>query len=112
MTILVSPSGHMSQINEHLDRLRRLVTDVEALACGRSPDPAMLADAPELANWTLAAHATPCLVGEFLGHPKIRYGQTGKTSDLWIFAPSHGYARTLSRFYRLGTASQDRGAGR
>lgn len=112
MTILVSPSGRLSQINEHLDRLRRLLADVEALAAGHGPNAATLADAPELANWALAAHATPCLVGEFLGHPKIRYGQTGKTSDLWILAPSYGYARTLSRFYRLGAAGLNREVGR
>jgi len=25
------------------------------------------------------------------------------TTDLWMFAPDLGWARTLSRFYRLGT---------
>lgn len=102
MTILVSPSGDLSQVHEHLDRLRRLVADVEALAAGRHPTSSTLADAPVLEDWALAAHPTPCLVGQFLGHPKIRHGRSGKTSDLWVFAPSHGYARTLSRFYRLG----------
>lgn len=102
MTILVLPSGRPTQIEEHLDRLRRLVIDVEALAFGRHPSAAELAEAPILESWALAARTVPCLTGRFLGHPKIRSGRDGVTSDIWIHAPGHGYARTLSRWYRLG----------
>ena len=102
MTILVLPSGELTQIEEHLDRLRRLLIDVEALASGRHPTAAALDLAPIIEDWALATRSAPCLTGQFLGHPKIRSGRAGRTSDLWIHAPSHGYARTLTRLYRLG----------
>lgn len=102
MTILVLPSGELTQIEDHLDRLRRLVADVEALASGRHPGAAAFATAPVIENWALATRWVPCLTGQFLGHPTIRSGRAGRTSDLWVHAPSLGYARTLSRLYRLG----------
>ncbi|WP_161992870.1 DUF6634 family protein [Aureimonas leprariae] len=111
MTILVPPFGEPQQLREELERLRRLVADVEALADGRHPSAAILDDAPIVEDWALALRSAPCLTGQFQGHPSIRNGQPGVTSDLWVLAPSHGYARTLSRFYRLGhAAGTDRGA--
>lgn len=102
MAILVPPFGEPFQLHDHLDRLRRLLADVEALAEGRHPTRDTLSGAPVLEEWSLATRGMPCLKGQFLGHPKIRSGRAGITSNLWIHAPSHGYARTLSRFYRLG----------
>ena len=102
MAILVLPSGRLTQIDEHLERLRGLVADVEALASGQHPSAAILSQAPILENWALSARSAPCLQGQFLGHPKIRSGRAGRTSDVWIHAPGLGYARTLSRWYRLG----------
>ncbi|MBB3998364.1 hypothetical protein [Aureimonas pseudogalii] len=102
MAILVPPSGKPFQLHEHLDLLRRLVADVEALADGRHPGRSAISSAPLLEEWALAYRRSPCLMGQFLGHPKIRSGRAGFTSDLWIHAPSHGYARTLSRLYQLG----------
>ncbi|KQT58123.1 MULTISPECIES: hypothetical protein [unclassified Aureimonas] len=102
MAILVPPSGEPFQLHEHLNLLKRLVADVEALVDGRHPSQFALSAAPVLERWTLASRSSPCLAGQFLGHPKIRSGRPGFTSDLWIHAPSHGYARTLSRLYRLG----------
>lgn len=113
MAILVLPSGQLTQVEEHLDRLRRLVVDIEALAHGRHPSPAVLSQAPILENWALAVHPVPCLTGQFLGHPTIRSGRSGRTSDLWVHAPGLSYARTLSRWYRLGApAAPGSGAGR
>lgn len=102
MAMLVLPSGELTQIEDHLDRIRRLLVDVEALASGRHPTKALLASAPVIENWALASRPLPCLTGQFLGHPTIRSGRAGRTSDIWIHAPSLGYTRTLSRFYRLG----------
>ncbi len=38
MSILVSPGGKALHLDETLDRLKRLVVDLEALKCGRLPD--------------------------------------------------------------------------
>ena len=110
MAIFVKATGELTQLHEHLDKLQRLVRDIEALAAGSYPTAAELSDAPELENWSYAAHPVPCLTGEFYGHPKIRSGNFGRTSDLWVQAPSHGYARTLSRLYRLGPPLRPTGA--
>ena len=48
-------------------------------------------------NWI----SRPCLLGDIQGHPLLR-GPRIETSELWAFAPELGWARTMSRFYRLG----------
>lgn len=92
-------------IKEHLERLRGLVADIEALSRGDHPTAGRLAIAPVLSDWTHATHRVPSLVGTFHGHPMIADGRAGRTSDLWVYAPEYGYARTLSRLYRLGARS-------
>jgi hypothetical protein len=47
-------------------------------------------------------------VGRMTGHPTC-VGSLSITSGLWVLAPEFGWARTLSRFYRLG---RPHGAGR
>lgn len=84
-----------------LDRLRRLVIDLEAIRQGNHPDEATLAEAPRLENWTIARRTEACLFGTMTGHPKIADGRPGATSGVWVVAPHLGYARTLTRFYAL-----------
>ncbi|WP_363321399.1 DUF6634 family protein [Parvibaculum sp.] len=45
------------------------------------------------------------LQGKVTGHPLLGV-TTAVTSDLCVFAPDLGWARTLSRYYRLGSPSQ------
>lgn len=103
--IVIPSNGECFHLREHLERLRGLVADIEALSRGHHPAAGRLAAAPVLFDWTHATHAVPSLVGTFHGHPDIADGRAGRTSDLWVFAPEHGYARTLSRVYRLGARS-------
>lgn len=102
MAILVPPFGEPFQLREHIDRLRLVLAALEGLAQGRHPTSHALSAAPTIEEWVLASRSSPCLKGQFLGHPKIGWGHAGTTSDLWVHAPSHGYAQTLSRLYRLG----------
>lgn len=84
-------------------RLSALVADMEAIR--NSVPPECLADgaAPVLDRWRSAVTFAPCLVGLSTGHPLLP-GQDRPihTSDLWLIDKDHGWARTLSRWYRLG----------
>ncbi|WP_061937560.1 DUF6634 family protein [Aureimonas sp. AU22] len=102
MAIFVAPNGAPLNLRDELERLRGVVTDMEALARGEYPGRAVLADAPLIDGWALGSRTTHCLAGRVTGHPVLASGRLARTSDLWILAPSHGFARTLSRVYRLG----------
>lgn len=109
MAIFVAPNGAPHNLRDELQRLRGVVADMEALARDVHPGPAVLADAPILDAWALGSRTTPCLMGRVMGHPVLGSSRLARTSDLWILAPSHGYARTLSRVYRLGRPYGDDG---
>jgi hypothetical protein len=54
-------------------------------------------------SWTLGRRSVPCLIGRPLGHPAILDGKPACSSELFYFDPERGIARTMSRWYRLGT---------
>ncbi|QKK18886.1 hypothetical protein [Rhizobium indicum] len=80
-------------------KLRRLADDLADI--NHCAD----ADAPSAAfnSWTLGKRVVPCLIGRPLGHPLISDGRPAFSSELFYFDPNRGIARTLSRWYRLGT---------
>lgn len=82
--------------------LETLLADFERIWAGRSPE-FLAGDAPLLDNWTLSQRPAPCLVGLSTGHP-ILAGRARPitTSDLWMLSRDHQWARTASRWYRLG----------
>ncbi|WP_312862228.1 DUF6634 family protein [Rhizobium sp. P32RR-XVIII] len=45
----------------------------------------------------------PCLIGRPIGHPKVPDGKMACTSELFYLDRERGIARTMSRWYRLGT---------
>jgi hypothetical protein len=82
--------------------LRRLADDLDRIAAGRAPTPADLDHAPLLVDWRFALTWNGfCLTGFAAGHPRLG-ARTIATSQLWAFDPERRWARTLSRFYRLG----------
>ena len=85
-----------------LRRLKALVADLEAVQSGRSGT--VLSDAaPLLDQWDLAQRGAVCLVGRSNGHPLLPgVGRQIATSDLWLLSADRRWARTLSRWYRLG----------
>lgn len=54
-------------------------------------------------SWALSQRSVPCLMGRTLGHPAIGDGRPALSSELFYLDPERGVARTLSRWYRLGT---------
>lgn len=86
-----------------LERLSALVSDMERIRRGVSV--AKLAgDTPPLLDcWSRAVRPAPCLMGLSSGHPRLTgTGRLILTSDLWLISADSQWARTLSRWYRLG----------
>lgn len=63
----------------------------------------LAADPPILERWVLASRPARCLAGLSFGHPVLQgEARAIVTSDLCLLAEDHSWARTLSRWYRLG----------
>ena len=83
-----------------LAKLQSLVTDLEA------PDFPHPSSIPvTIDKWKVGRREVPCLLGSAFGHPNIFDGQASISSELFYFDPEGGIARTISRWYRLGTPS-------
>jgi hypothetical protein len=80
-------------------KLRSLANDLEAL--DRFDD--VGATSVLIDHWALARRAVPCLIGCPTGHPAIEDGSPQVSSELFYLDEERGFARTLSRWYRLGT---------
>jgi hypothetical protein len=79
-----------------------LADDCDRLERGRPVSPIMLQKAPLLEDWAPAI--TPQgvqLIGHVTGHPLLG-NCAAATTPLWFAAPDGGWARSLTRFYRLG----------
>jgi hypothetical protein len=83
-------------------RLRALADDCERLSFDRHVPPAVLEQASLLEDWVPVLTQTGLhLVGYAVGHP-VRGNRMVMTPPLWWADPDCRWARTLSRFYRLG----------
>ena len=88
------------------ERLEALAADLRAVAAGTSPSAGDLSSAPLLDAWRVVDWPiAKCLVGTTTGHPRLR-GRLMRTSDVWALNVEEGWARTLSRFYRLGRPAE------
>lgn len=97
---LVTRDGVEGDVAFELRRLTGLLEDLTRIAEGHRPG-AELADAPFLDDYAPTFRMDPCLTGLVQGHPSVR-GPAVLTSALWAYSPELGFARTLSRYYRLG----------
>lgn len=89
--------------NVELERLSALVDDMRAIADGILPEELTGVETPVLDRWLRAAQFAPCLVGLSSGHPLLPgRNRFISTSKLWLIDEEHGWARTWSRWYRLG----------
>ena len=84
-----------------LARAEELARDLARISDGYRPSEHDLAAAPILNDWQIAARPSLCLRGTPQGHPYCR-GTGTITSAVWVLAPGLGWARTLSRYWRLG----------
>ncbi len=91
----------VGDIADEIVRLEGLLGALRRLAAGEMPSAEELAAAPLIDHWLECTRPAPCLAGEVHGHPDCR-GPVSVTSDVVVFAPTAGWARTISRLYRLG----------
>lgn len=110
MPILNHGSGPFPHLARLACKLSALAEDLQQIARGEHPTERALREAPILMDWRVSLSPMPHLVGTVVGHPEIADGRICRTSELVTFDPVSGYARTFSRFYRLGpwTAERDR----
>jgi hypothetical protein len=93
--------GAGEDLRDTADRLRDLADELRAIEAGLKPTAEDLAHAPVLDEWEPSFRPVRVLNGRARRHPSIRSGRRIRTSD--VFATGPGWARTLSRYYVLGT---------
>lgn len=82
--------------------LRALANDLEAVGTdGWEPDSSVL-----MTDWSLGERSLPCLFGKTHGHPKLPDNRPMFSSELFFLDRSAGYARSFSRWYRLGQSKE------
>lgn len=99
----------LQELDFAIKLLGDLVKDLRTIRQNGGPSHVELANAPVMQNWAIARRFEPCLSGHFSGHPTLREGNFGITSQIWFIDPHHKYVRTLSRFYRLGVPAESEG---
>ena len=91
--------------NTVLERLRALVADMEAVREGYAPA-GLVGEPPLLDRWALGWRSAACLTGYSTGHPLLPGTERQiLTSDLQLLSRDRQWARTTSRWYRLGEPS-------
>lgn len=95
-------ADHGTAFDCQLARLIALVDDMKEIRAGVPPE-RLAADPPILERWMAAQRPAICLAGLSSGHPLLP-GEARPivTSDLCLIAGDQTWARTLSRWYRLG----------
>jgi hypothetical protein len=82
---------------------RALADDLAAVIERGAPPPAAdLAQAPIIDLWRPAVCTQTGLLGVVAGHPRIIDGRSALTTSIFAIDVDAGWARTWSRFYRLG----------
>jgi hypothetical protein len=103
MSAVTSSHNHSSLIRE----LERLTRDLRSLNAGAAPFEQQLQASPLLDQWSFGFLPAPCLIGAVYQHPTLGNRPTINTSELIFIDPSRRWARTRSRFYRLGDQRRD-----
>ncbi len=99
--IIIGPRAIAGDFLGELARAEELARDLARVSEGYRPSEDDLNSAPMLEDWALSLRSAPCLIGRPSGHPYLR-GPRPVTSYLFVHAPELGWARTWSRYYRLG----------
>jgi hypothetical protein len=112
MTITVDENGNFdrARVAAEIARLEGLARDLRGLLADGAPRPGDHEDAPVIHDWSYGLMQVLCLTGRVAGYPDLNVGRPGKvtvTSDLWVLDRTKGFARTLSRWYRLGAETPE-----
>lgn len=80
-------------------RLRRLADDLENVERSLERTERLVL----IKDWAIIKRSVPCLVGRTIGHPDITDNRAACTTELFYLDEERGVARTMSRWYRLGS---------
>lgn len=87
---------------EQFRRYRDLLEDMDWIR-KQVPVAELAREAPMLDCWAFGSRPAACLLGHTTGHPLLPgTGRLVTTSDLCLISADGAWARTLSRWYRLG----------
>ncbi|WP_019995397.1 DUF6634 family protein [Aureimonas ureilytica] len=100
--ILAGGAPCVGELDAEIARLTELVRDLTRIRDGVAPTAPELDAAPVLSDWRAATRLVDCLVGRPSGHPHLSGERDAVTSPLWLLDEDRGYARSESRFWRLG----------
>ena len=102
----VAPPAAWLADSDHYRKWTGALADLHRLRTGWRPDHALLQQAPRLIYWRFGGDLQTPLVwlsGAVIGHPRFRSFHQIDTSYLIALDTRHlKWARTLSRYYRLG----------
>ena len=101
MPLEISRHGIRGDLAGDIALLENLLADFRRVEDNDLPTREEIAGAPFLDDYVIDTREMPCLLGLVTGHPRIGPGPV-TTSQIWMFAGELGWARTLSRLYRLG----------
>lgn len=100
--------GSRTELSDLADRLRALALALDVLnSVGQDGIQADVC----ITDWVVAKRAVPILVGRMNGHPTIKDGNIGATTEIFFIDAAAGLARSFNRWYRLGTAFNDDQSG-
>lgn len=116
----MDPRKAMSKLTDEELRIAQaraaaLMKDSAFLASDRDPPDEVLQAAPLLDAWYKVHHPNTdkgyCLCGHVSGHPELSDGRLIRTSAVAKLDSRGRWARTVSRFYRLGRSHDELVAG-
>lgn len=100
---LRSVGGPDPSLDRMIGKLGSLVSDMEALRTGATPQSLAGPSSPVLDGWRFRLGNNLYMEGMSTGHPKlVGTGRLISTSEVFLVTEDQKFARTLSRWYRLG----------
>lgn len=84
---------------EMIESYRRLADELERFV---SLGPQSFTSNVVISDWIIAKRAVPVLLGKMSGHPHVRDGKAGLTTEIVFWDEEQNLARTVNRWYRLG----------
>lgn len=108
MTVILHSAGWSDELDQEIERTAELLRDLRHLRDHTVPPPGFLERSPLLDDWTPAVRSVACLVGWPQDHPHLSGRRAAATSPLRVLSFEDGFARTESRFYRLGRPATER----
>jgi hypothetical protein len=100
---VIGGNGNLD-ILEH--SLTKLLCDIRGAQKGDIPTAINVGDAPTIDDWSYGLIPAQCLAGFVRQHPALGNHTPIHTSQLLFIDPTRSWARTWSRYYRLGAQKQ------